>query len=125
MPENRLDHATGPFFPAEERMLSRFEAAWEGGGSPNLADYCPDRHNRRLLRELILIDMERRAKAGLQPRVDGYLEQFPELKSDDDDLVELVTAELRLRRTKMAGNGLDECLRRFPQLANRLSGGID
>ncbi len=120
MPESRLDRAEGPFLPAEERMLSRFEAAWEGSGPPNLADYCPGHGNRRLLRELILIDMERRAKAGLQPRVEAYFEQFPELKSNDDDILELVLAELRLRKMKLPDQGVDECLRRFPQLAERL-----
>ena len=95
------------------------KAAWESGGPPNLADYCPDRQNRLLLLELILIDMERRAKAGLQPRVEGYFEQFPELKGNDDDILELVLAELRLRKMKLRDKGLDECRRRFPQLAER------
>jgi len=121
VPNNRLDREETPFLPSEERLLSRFEWAWQGSGPPNLADYCPGRSNRRLLRKLILIDMEHRAKTGLQPRVEAYLGQFPELQSNDDDLLELVLAELRLRKMKLPDDGLEECLQRFPQLAERLN----
>jgi hypothetical protein len=60
-------------------------------------------------------DLEYRLKDGEPARVEDYLNRFPELKSDPEAELELITAELRLRRRREPGLALDEFLACFPR----------
>jgi serine/threonine protein kinase len=65
-------------------IVERFEAAWQRGEQPALADYLPaDGPERRAaLPKLVHIDLERRLKAGEALRVEAYLQRYPELAED-------------------------------------------
>jgi hypothetical protein len=64
----------------------RFEAAWKdamtGGIRPRIEDYLagvPEAQRAELLRELVLLDLHHRGRAGEQPRPEDYRGRFPQL----------------------------------------------
>jgi len=98
-------------------IVERFEDAWERGERPEVAAFLPLNGARAsVLVELVHVDLERRLKAGEDVRVEGYLQQFPEL-SDASILGELAAAEFSLRRRRDPHLTPDELGRRFPQLS--------
>ncbi|MDA1052842.1 MAG: serine/threonine protein kinase [Planctomycetota bacterium] len=107
---------------AREEVIHRFEDAWAEGKRPEIAaclvDFGADRSE--LLLELVYIDLEYCIKAGEPARVESYLEWFPELNENEEDLIELLSREfeLRCRREQPA---VDEYLKRFPKLRDKLS----
>jgi tRNA A-37 threonylcarbamoyl transferase component Bud32 len=63
-----------------------FEAAWmhalAGGTRPRIEDHLtdvPEAHRAALLRELVLLELFYRVRAGEQPRPEDYRERFPDL----------------------------------------------
>ena len=70
-----------------DQVADRFDAAWQSGGElPRLADYlsdCDGRLRRELLRELIAVDREYRAKRGLSKTWEEYVAEFPDLQIDE------------------------------------------
>jgi hypothetical protein len=105
-----------------EEILVAFERAWFRGERPEIADYLegdgPAR--RELLVELVQIDLEFCLKAGEPVRVESYFARFPELRGDEDALVELLCTEFALRRRREPDLHPGEYVRRFPQLGRRL-----
>ncbi len=97
--------------------VRRFETAWRQAPRPPIDDYLPvdGPLRRRVLVELVHIDLELRLKAGETARVEEYLARYPELAGDQAVLLGLVAAEHELRRRREPGLGLDEYLERFPQ----------
>ena len=97
--------------------VKRFENGWRQGKRPALDDYLPtgDPLRRRVLIELVHIDLELRLKAGEAARVEEYLARYPELTGAGAVALELIVAEQELRGRREPGLGLDEYLRRFPQ----------
>src|SRR5208337_721147 len=73
-----------------------------------------------LLRELVLEDLDYRLKAGEAPRVEMYLDRYPELRPDLEAVAGLVAAEFTLRRQQEPGLGPEEFLQRFPQFQQQL-----
>jgi len=72
-------------------VADRFEADWQSGGPPAIADYLDDTNgNERvaLLRELVRIDLERRSKLGWKYSWEDYAREFPELKEVAEDEVD-------------------------------------
>jgi WD40 repeat protein/serine/threonine protein kinase len=61
--------------------VNRFEEAWRGGTPPPIDDFLPKDGPDRLavLKELIMVDMERRRQAGTPARAEDYLTRYPEL----------------------------------------------
>jgi serine/threonine protein kinase len=98
-----------------EQILRRFEAAWHGGTQPQVEDYLPADEPMRpsVLVELVHVDLEYRLKRGQKARGEQYLDRFPELESDPAAKLELITAELEMRRRLEPGLALDEFLARF------------
>jgi tetratricopeptide (TPR) repeat protein len=64
-----------------DRVVNRFEDAWQRGERPSLADYLGQAGAERvaLLRELVLIEVELRRRAGEPAALTDYHERFPEL----------------------------------------------
>jgi serine/threonine protein kinase len=63
-----------------------FESAWKdalaGGTRPHIEDHLanvPETHRAELLRELVLLDLHYRGRAGEQPGPENYRGRFPEL----------------------------------------------
>ena len=61
--------------------VNRFEKAWQSGTPPPIDDFLPKGGPDRLavLKELVMVDMERRRQAGTPARAEDYLERYPEL----------------------------------------------
>lgn len=90
-----------------KEAIDGFEETWNLVGPAEIAEFLPDDDDRlRVLRALIHIDLERRLELGETVRLESYLDQFPELKGDDEDLLELIAAEFFLRRQRDARVGL-------------------
>jgi predicted ATPase len=97
--------------------VKRFETGWRQGPRPTINAYLPidDPLRRRVLIELVHIDLELRLKAGEAARVEEYLACYPELAGDRPAILALIVAEHELRRRREAGLTLEEYLQRFPQ----------
>ncbi len=108
---------TSQEWATREQIIRRFEDAWRRGPRPALEDFVPTEKDERnaVLVELVHTDLEYRLKDGEPARVEEYLVRFPELKSDPEAELELITAELELRRRREPGLLLDGFLARFPQ----------
>src|SRR5262245_35902430 len=101
-----------------ERVLERFEDAWERGEPPALEDYlaCAGEGERRaLLIELVHEDLEYRLKGGEAARVETYLDRYPELRGERPVALDLIAGEYALRRRRDPGLEVEEYLRRFPE----------
>jgi WD40 repeat protein/serine/threonine protein kinase len=105
-----------------ERLLERFEQAWETGASPCLEDYLAGAGGNRLplLVDLVHIDLEYRLRAGQNAALEDYLERYAEL-ADHEDLVELIEAEFRQRCRWGQQPKLEDYQRRFPRHAETLA----
>jgi hypothetical protein len=64
-----------------DSFVQRFEKAWQSGTPPAMDDFLPKEGPDRLavLKELVMVDMERRGQAGTPARAEDYLERYPEL----------------------------------------------
>jgi formylglycine-generating enzyme required for sulfatase activity len=100
-----------------DRVVHRFEEAWEAGPRPVLEDYLPEGSPDRLavLVELVHVDLERRLKAGEPARVEQYMGHFLDLAGDREAVLDLIAAEYRLRRDREPGLAPDEYQDRFPR----------
>lgn len=105
--------------PAEdaiEDIVRPFDRAWRQGQRPVLDEYLPDEDplRRAVLIELVHIDLEYRLLGGEAVRLEEYLRRYPSLAADDAVLLDLVAAEIELRR--QSGPTLQEYQERFPHL---------
>ncbi len=103
-------------------ILYRFEAAWSSGTPPDIGDYLGNdkKQRNRLLKELVLIDMEYRLDAGEPVRVETYLERFPALEEDNRATLELIAAEFR--SCVDDPTSVPEFVERFPTFREELPG---
>jgi serine/threonine protein kinase len=99
----------------EERVHS-FEAAWQLGRRPVIDDYLPPEPGLRkqILVELIHADLEYRLATGEAPRIESYLERYPEIAGDHTAVLGLIRAEFE-HRQRLVGPTLEEYLARFPE----------
>src|SRR5262249_9576567 len=85
-----------------EAVLERFEAVWRGDGAePRIEDFLPhpnDSERRRVVEELIKIDLEYRWRRGDRPLIEEYLVRFSELSGANGPPIELLKTELRVRK---------------------------
>jgi hypothetical protein len=81
-------------------LVDLFENAWQSGQRPQIDNFLPPEgpDRRRLLIELVHVDLERRLKAGEAARVEQYLERYSELAADQEVVLKLLAAEFALRR---------------------------
>ena len=66
-----------------DQVADRFDAAWQAGSEPKIADFlshCEGAVKRELLQELVAIDQEYRTKRGMAKAWQEYLTEFPELE---------------------------------------------
>ena len=113
-----------------EASLEAFEKAWQAGQAPAIADFlarAPLELRPALLEELVKIDLECRwrrigecaADLPAQPRLEDYLQRFPELAADVP--VTLIGQEYRVRQWWGDAPAHFEFAARFPQHAERLN----
>ena len=99
--------------PDTDDLVERFDEAWRKGQPPRMDDFLPppsphgpagDPRRRRLLEELVPIDLEhhwRRAAVEARsqlPRLEDYVARYPELGPLDRLPVELIAYEYRARQ---------------------------
>jgi WD40 repeat protein len=106
----------------EDQLLKVFEAEWQAGKTPGIADFLTAVGADRafLLIELVHLDLEFRIKRGEPVRVERYLEAYPELLEQTGLLLDLLAAEYCLRRRTERDLRLEEYYERFPQYAANL-----
>jgi hypothetical protein len=120
MPEPLPAGASLP--PHLESLLHRFEEAWNAGPPPRPEDFLPaDPARRRLLPEVLHIDLERRFKAGEDLRVESYLTRFPELAAETAVVLALLAREFALRLHREPDLSVREYANRFPHLRGELA----
>jgi WD40 repeat protein/tRNA A-37 threonylcarbamoyl transferase component Bud32 len=113
--------ATEPWQRVDD-FVQRFEKAWRSGSRPALSDFLPPDGPDRpaVLVELVHVDLERRLKAGEAARVEEYLDRYPELGGNSDEVLDLIAAEYEQRRRGESGLHIEEYTRRFPALVGEL-----
>ena len=103
-----------------------FEKAWRPDQPPApFGPYLPPPGSAlrpAILCDLCIRDLDLRFLHGLTVRVEDYLERYPELQDDRAALLDLVQAEYDQRRHREPGPDFEEYRRRFPTLADDLSG---
>jgi predicted ATPase len=97
--------------------VRRFDNGWRQQPRPGIEDFLPagEPLRRRVLIELVHIDLELRLKTGEAARVEEYLARYPELAGDRAVTLALIVAEHEWRLRRESGLTLDEYLQRFPQ----------
>jgi hypothetical protein len=107
-----------------ESLLVEFDRDWHEGlladAHRRLSSY-PARGRRPALVEMVKIDLERRWRKGGRPRLEDYLRNYPDLAGRDGVPLDLIPAEVRVRRE--AGEPIDpgELARHFPAQAPALA----
>jgi serine/threonine protein kinase len=99
-----------------ERVVARFEDAWQHGLQPAIDDYLPGDASdaQAILIELVHTDLEFRIKAGEEVRIERYFERYPSLRKDSPVAHDLIAAEYVLRRRVHSDVPVEEYLGRFP-----------
>src|SRR5579884_1815721 len=95
-----LDQCDPNMVLALEQCVDCFETAWRDGQYPHLPDFLPvgEIERRATLLELVHTDLEYRLKAGQSVRAEEYLQQYPELREEQEAMAELIEAASRLER---------------------------
>jgi hypothetical protein len=88
-----------------EKLLQRFEDAWQNGQRPIIETYLPDGDTgfrQAALAELVHVDLERRLKAGEDVTPQAYLERFPELAATPERMKSLIAAARALEHYRLS-----------------------
>ncbi len=120
-----MSESTKDLLPDEWWAVAECVDAYEAeskSGFPNLRKYfegagAPFRS--AVMTELVKVDLERRWSAGDRRRVEDYLKEYPELKSSNDVLAEVVQQECFVRAKHGEQPNVDELHSRFPGLDER------
>lgn len=105
-----------------EALVSEFENAWKAGQHPDINHFLPPdpELQTRALIELIFADLEYRLGAGEPVRVESYVQAYPQLQSQRDVLLDLITSEFRFRERREPGLDVNEYRERFPDFRDEL-----
>jgi WD40 repeat protein len=96
MPADPLDDLPTLQWQRVHLTARRFEEAWRSGARPSLNEHLSAAGGGlALLRELVLVDLEHRLRAGEAARAEDYLARYPELAARPDLAAELLAAERR------------------------------
>jgi serine/threonine protein kinase len=101
-----------------DELAEAYETKWTVGGDLTIDEFLPTNEPIRssVLWELLLVDLELRLKAGLEPRVESYLNDFPEIKNQPQPLAKFIQAEFQLRSRREPGLDSNEYRARFPDV---------
>jgi serine/threonine protein kinase len=114
---SELDRLTDEEAADLNHRVERFVAAWKPDGSTGLEWFLPPpgtRHRPAVLIQIVSIDMQRRAEAGLPFRVERYANEFPEELSTSSVPAVLLGVEYQLRHRYTDKPALAEYQRWFP-----------
>jgi serine/threonine protein kinase len=124
---DRPDDDSTDLWSREELVIESFEEEWRNGKRPVIEAFLPAnrKERRRVLIELVHIELEWRLKSGEPARVEEYLGRFPELARVPRVVLRLIEAECRQRRRRGDRAPTEDYVRRFPQDAVRLRSVLD
>ena len=106
--------------------LTQFHEAWKQGATPDMASFLPeadrasDETRRRLLIEMIIVDIEQRWNHGNRCLLEDYLQMWPVLGTPETLPVDLIAQEYRVRCRCGDKPQCDEYAQRFPTRATAL-----
>jgi hypothetical protein len=119
MPEQPPAHILSSGIADLEPLLERFELAWREGAPPAIEEFVPAGlpGRRRLLHELVKIDLEYRWRrpGPDRPRLEDYAGRLPRLGPPQRLPVELIGEEYRVRQRWGDRPGHAEYAGRFPR----------
>ncbi len=148
MQERMFDHGS----PLDlEDVLDRFEEAWRSGVPPEISDFIPpDQSDRRLLAEMVMIDLyyrwqgtssaqaigpdgtdAQRRQSGWRtsvsslperPWLEDYVRQYPEIGPLEKVPLEMIREEYRIRQCWGDNPTHDDYAARFSQRASEVRG---
>ena len=81
MDQTRMAHGLDTVDYRIDRLCDSFEAAWQRGERPNIAQFverADELHRGRLFYELLLVELEYRVERGEQPSRHDYVREFPQ-----------------------------------------------
>ncbi len=137
-----------------DEELFRFDRSWQSGTPPEISDFLPPASDdsghaarrREFLVELMMVDVECRWKHAqadsanqetvvhdtpvapmpwlARPRLEDYVERYPDLASVADLSIEIVAHEYQVRQRWGDRPGHDEYRQRFPHLTDELSSAL-
>jgi serine/threonine-protein kinase len=110
-----------------ERVVERFERAWEQGSRPTLDEFLPADTTVRsaLVIELAHAELEYRLRAGEPARAEDYLRKFPELRADRTAAMDFISAEYDIRSRQETTVTIAEYLERFPEYGTELQARLE
>ncbi|MBI3836918.1 MAG: protein kinase, partial [Planctomycetia bacterium] len=105
-----------------DQLVSVFIDACRQGRRPSVEAYLPADPALRwpALVELVRAELEWRLRSREAVRVEEYLERYPELERDTQEVLALLAAEYIFRRQHEPQLQTDEYCQRFPQFADEL-----
>lgn len=108
-------------------IVREFEDRWSQNQEPDFSLFLSGKNEleqRVILVELIRSSVELRARKGMQVDLDSYLRQFPELRLNPGDILQLLYAECQVFRD--LGRDLDknELLKKYPELSTLIEDGF-
>src|SRR5262245_32956065 len=128
-PEPHARYASASLDPAAKQLLYHFDQAWQAGQPPSLEQVLlsnsAGKGRRALLEELVRIDLGwrwRHAAHGrssgtdslpVRPRLEDYVQRYPELGPLDQLSAELIGEEYWVRRRAGEHASHEEYLARF------------
>ena len=106
-----------------DEAVDGLENAWQTEGDAELGSFLPppdDPLYADVLVALVKIDQEHRWAADQPQPLEDYIERWPELSKDPAVLVDLLTAECRIRKSRNKFPARQEIEERFPALVDRI-----
>jgi hypothetical protein len=103
-------------------LIEVFDSLWQLGVCPEVADYLAGagQVGADALVTLLCIDQGHRWRREDRRPAEAYLQAFPALEKNPEDVVELIYAEFRVREELGEAPRAQEYLERFPAYAPRL-----
>ncbi|MBI3464548.1 MAG: hypothetical protein HY000_16070, partial [Planctomycetes bacterium] len=102
-----------------DQVVDRFDACFQAGERPKIADYLGGATGTRrlgLLLQLIQVEWEHRWQNREQLHTEHYLTDWPELKAHERCLYVLLRCECEFRKKQGKLPKLEELVHRFPQV---------
>jgi serine/threonine protein kinase len=115
-PNEKIPTNPPPLSSEARDLLVRFRRRWQSGRRLDIAEAtadAPEAEQARILEELVQMELGLRLKAGEGARADDYVRRFPALEANAEAVVQLISAEFRLR-AKRESVDPREFRRRFP-----------
>lgn len=105
-----------------DETVERFELSYLRGERPDLDDYLEGSGPLRLalLQELIHTDLEHRLRSDPEFKIEYYLQKYPECFETPCAVLELVSVEWDVRKSRQDAAAAADLLQRFPEFSQAI-----